>query len=242
MLCKTRAIVLKVVKYSETSLVVKMYTEQFGLRSFLIRSVRKKHPKNSPNLFQPLSLIEIVFLNKGNTGLVIPKEVTSLYHFKAIPFDVIKSSMILFLNELIYRSIREEEHNQEFFEFLFDSVIYFDTTETKISNAHIIFALQLTKHLGFFPYGEFSSGSPYFLLREGTFNKFTPENDFYLNQSESELLDALLKISIEDSHTLELSSAKRKRILEIIILYYQLHLIGFGDIKSLEVLSQLFHS
>ena len=74
MLCKTRAIVLKTVKFSETSLVVKLYTEQFGLKSFLVRGVRKKHARNSPNLFQPLSLIEVVFINKPGEGLIIPKE------------------------------------------------------------------------------------------------------------------------------------------------------------------------
>ncbi|MEI6123798.1 MAG: DNA repair protein RecO [Bacteroidota bacterium] len=241
MLCKTRAIVLKVIKYSESSLVAKMYTEQAGLKSFLVRSVRKRRPVNSPNLFQPLSIIEVVFLNKETGGLIIPKEITSAHHFGSIPFDVGKGSMILFLNELIYRSIREEEANPEFFAFLVHSIIFLDTTTEKTANAHIIFALQLTRFLGFFPLGNFAPERPYFLLRDGVFGKFLPDNDFYLKQHEAQLWDVLLKTKLEESHLLQLSSAKRKRLLEIIILYYQLHLIGFGEIKSLEILIQLFH-
>ena len=242
MLCKTRAIVLKTVKFSETSLVVKLYTEQFGLKSFLVRGVRKKHARNSPNLFQPLSLIEVVFIHKPGDGLIIPKEINSWHHFQTIPFDVIKSSIVLFLNELIYRSIREEEANPDFFTFLAHSVVYIDASNEQVFNAHIVFTLHLTHYLGFFPLGNFSPEKPYFMLREGVFSKFISEDDFYVNQQESELLDVLIRTNMEDSHTLELSSAKRKRILEIIILYYQLHLIGFGEIKSLEVLSQLFHA
>jgi DNA repair protein RecO (recombination protein O) len=242
MLCKTIAIVLKTIKYSETSLVVKAYTADYGLRSFLVRSVRKKHAKNSPNLFQPLSLLEIVFIDKEGSGLIIPKDIASWQHFSSIPFDVYKSSVVLFMNELIYRSVHEEEANPAFFQFLLKSLIYIDGTQNRVSNAHLVFALQLTRFLGFFPFGNFSPSQPYFLLREGVFSKFAPEDELSLSQEESQWFDRLSLTGLENCHELEISNATRSRLLEVIILYYQLHLIGFGDIKSLDVLNQVFHS
>jgi DNA repair protein RecO (recombination protein O) len=242
MLCKSQAIVLKTIKFSETSLVVKAYTGQFGLKSFLVRSVRKKHAKNSPNLFQPLSLLEVVFIDKEGSGLIIPKEIASWQYFKTIPFDVYKSSIVLFMNELIYRSVHEEEANPDLFQFLCQSLVFIDNSENKVANAHLVFSLQLTKFLGFFPLGRFSAAKPYFLLREGVFSKYSPADEFSLDQDESELFDSLINIDQERSHEIDITNATRNRMLEIIILYYQMHLIGFGDIKSLEVLNQVFHS
>lgn len=102
MISTTKAIVLKSVKYSESSVIVKMYTELFGLKSFIIRGVRKKHAKISANLLQPLSLVEVVFVNKEKDQLFIPRELSSWYQFTSIPFDVVKSSQAIFINELIY--------------------------------------------------------------------------------------------------------------------------------------------
>ncbi len=242
MLCKSRAIVLKTIKYSETSLVVKAYTEQFGLKSFLVRGVRKKHSKNSSNLFQSLHIIEIVFPEKQSSSLIIPREISPGYSFHSIPFDLHKSSVILFMNELIYRSVHEEEPNPELFQFLYHSIVNIDETQNRVANAHLVFSFQLTMYLGFSPLGGFTPEKPYFLLREGVFSKYSPEDDFSLNQDESELLYSLLTADLENCHLIEISGTARNRMLEIIILYYQLHLIGFGEIKSLDVLNQVFHS
>jgi DNA repair protein RecO (recombination protein O) len=146
------------------------------------------------------------------------------------------------MNELLYRSVHEEEANPELFQFLLESIVYIDTTQERISNAHLVFAFQLTKHLGFAPLGGFSPEKPYFLLREGVFSKYSHEDDFSMNQEESKLIDNIINLEIEKSQELEISNSIRNRMLEIIVLYYQLHLIGFGEIKSLEVLNQVFHS
>jgi len=242
MISTTRAIVLKTVKYSESSVIVKMYTELFGLKSFLIRGVRKKHAKVSANLLQPLSLTEVVFVNKEKDQLHIPKELSSWYQFTTLPFDVVKTSQAIFINELIYRSVREEETNPEFFKFLANSIILVDQVQAAQGNLHIAFALHLTRYLGFFPLGSYAPQTPYFLLKEGVFAKFKPADDFFLNQQDSELFDKFLKTTLEDSGNIKISSETRKKLLGEIIMYYQLHHIGFGEIKSLEVLSQLFHN
>lgn len=242
MLCKSPAIVLKTTNFSETSLVVKAYTQHYGLKSFLVRSVRKKHAKNSPNLFQPLSLLEIVFIGKETSELIVPKEINSYHPFSTIPFDVHKSSVILFINELIYRSVHEEEANPRLFQFLLDSLLFIDTTPHSVSNIHLVFSVQLTRFLGFFPFGNFSPEQPWFLLHEGIFSKYAPAGELALTQEESHLFDTLIRVDLETSHQVEMSNSARNRMLQIIIHYYQLHLIGFGEIKSLDILNQVFHS
>lgn len=242
MLCKSHAIVLRTTKFSETSLVVKAYTERYGLKSFLVRSVRKKHAKNSANLFQPLSLLEVVYTDKEGSGLIIPKEISAWQHYHTIPYDVYKSSIVLFINELIYRSVHEEEANPDLFNFLVEALIFIDKSTQSVSNVHLIFSLQLTKQLGFFPLGRFSPEKPYFLLREGVFSKYTSEDGSYLNQDESQLFVKLMDAHLENGHEIDITNDARNRMLSTIILYYKTHLIGFGEIKSLEVLNQVFHS
>ncbi|HOV10232.1 MAG TPA: DNA repair protein RecO [Bacteroidales bacterium] len=241
MISTTKAIVLKTVPYSETSVVVKMYTERFGLKSFLIRGVRKKHARISANLLQPLCLNEVVFVNKEKDQLHIPKEMAPCYQFTSLPFDVTKSSQALFINELLYRSIREEEANPDFFNFIFQNILLIDQLANTRGNLHIAFALHLTRYLGFFPLGNFSPQTPYFLLKEGVFGKFKPADDFFINQQEAEVFDRFLHTSVEDSVHIKLSASQRNMLLEKIILYYQIQHIGFGEIKSMAVLTQLFH-
>lgn len=241
MISKTRAIVLKTVKYSESSVVVKMYTELFGIKSFIVRGVRKKHSKISANLLQPLCINEVVFINNERDQLHTPREIAAWYQFTSLLFDVVKSSQTIFINELLYRSIREEEANPDFFNFLIQNIIYIDQAKPVTANFHITFSLQLTKYLGFYPLGNYAPSTPYFLLQEGTFNKLPTSDDFFLDQHYSELFDKFLKTAPENSGVIKLSSETRKVLLEKIILYYQLHHIGFGEIKSLDVLSQIFH-
>ena len=211
------------------------------MKTFFIRGVRKKNAKISANLLQPLCLNEVVFNNNEKNQLYIPKEISAWYQFTTLPFDVIKSSQALFINELIYRSVREEEANPGFFNFLIQNIIYLDQSTPAQANLHIVFALHLTKFLGFYPLGSFSPQKPYFLLKEGIYSKFKTSGDCYLDQQQSELFDKLLKSTPEESGQIKLSSDTRKKILEKIMLYYQLHHIGLGEIKSLEVLSEVFH-
>lgn len=171
MISTTRAIVLKTVKYSESSVIVKMYTELFGLKSFLIRGVRKKHAKVSANLLQPLSLTEVVFVNKEKDQLHIPKELSSWYQFTTLPFDVVKTSQAIFINELIYRSVREEETNPAFFNFLASSIIQVDQAQAAQGNLHIAFALHLTKFLGFFPLGSYVPADTLFSAKRRRFRQ-----------------------------------------------------------------------
>ena len=155
MLHKTRGIALHTVKFSETSIIAKIYTELFGLQSYLIKGIRKQHSRIKPGLFQPLTILDLTVYHKETGSLQSLKEVHNLYPYQSLPFDIMKSSIALFMNELIYKSIREEEPNQELFDFLFDACIDLDSLPIKHHLVPSVIYFKIDKIPGFYA----SSGS-----------------------------------------------------------------------------------
>lgn len=236
MLHKTRGIVLHSIKYSDTSNIVKIYTEAFGLQSYLVRGVRKARSKTKAGQFQHLSLLDLIVYQKEKKEIQNLKEVRSNYLFQSIPFDIVKSSLALFINELLYKSIREEEANPELFEFLYESVKSLDRMENSPVNFHLIFALKLTKYLGFFPHGSFDQERQFFDLHEGVFQSEQPAHADFLRPPISEHFDHFLQSEYEFSDKIRISNAIRQEVLNAILLYYQAHIPGFKAMKSVEVL------
>ena len=167
--------------------------------------------------------------------------------YQTIPFDIRKSSVALFVNELVYKAIREEEANPELFEFLWKSCLKLDETNEPVSNFHLFFALQLCRHLGIFPQMNYSNQFPIFNMREGLFQSSIPEHLHYLDPGNSRRFNELLELcSLEEMRNSELahwrnnenilSAEVRDRLLENILQYYQLHLPGFKGLQSHHVL------
>ena len=129
MLTTTKGIVFHQIKYSETSVIAKIYTLEFGLQSYLLKGVRSKKSKISPALLQHLSLLEIVSNHKENSDLQYVSELRSAHQYNSIPFNIVKSSITVFVNELSYKAIREEETNPHIFEFIYDDMRWLDLSE-----------------------------------------------------------------------------------------------------------------
>ncbi|MFZ4523210.1 MAG: DNA repair protein RecO [Bacteroidales bacterium] len=244
MLHSTNGIVFHSLKYSETSIIVKIYTELFGLQSYLVKGIRNAKSKIKPGLFQPLTLLDLVVYHKEKQSLQSVKEVHLAHPFKSIPFDIRKSSVALFINELVYKAIREEEANPELFVFLWQACLDLDDTEESVSDFHICFAIRLCEHLGISPRNNYSETSPVFNLREGVFQSSIPGHPHYLLPPQSHLFSRLLE-SVNDGESQHSEKrngdifpdhASRNRILETILLYYQLHLPGFHGVQSHHIL------
>ncbi|RME94235.1 MAG: DNA repair protein RecO, partial [Bacteroidetes bacterium] len=151
MLLKTRAIVFRTYKYGETSLIVELYTEQKGLRKYIIGGVRSAKARTSAGLLQLMSLIEVVAYEREDKDLNRLKEVRPAYLFQSIPFDVRKGAIGLFMVEIARKAIREREPNAALFHFLFQSFRYLDQTTQGNSNLHLSFLLELSRYLGIAP-------------------------------------------------------------------------------------------
>lgn len=251
MLHSTRGIVFHSLKYSESSLIVKIYTGLFGLQSYLFKGIRNPKSRIKPGLFQPLTLLDLVVYHKERHSLQSVKEVRLAHPYQSIPYDIRKSSVALFINELVYKAIREEEPNPSLFEFLWSSCLHLDETEISVSDFHLFFALQLCHHLGIFPQINYSKLCPVFNLREGLFQSSIPEHPHYLDPELSRRFNELLEVcsmeEIENNETAKwrngetiLSAEARRHLLETILLYYQLHLPGFRGMQSHHVLHTVF--
>ena len=238
MLHKSRGIILASSEFGETSLVVQIYTELFGVQSYIINSVRKKHARIHSNIFQPLTPVDLVIYHKERPGLQRISDIRPNPPLENIPFDVFKSSMVFFLDEVLYKSIREVESNSALFDFIFNSITWLDGPQPAGSDFHLLFLLQLSRYLGFSPSQNYTSDKNIFNLREGTFQSSYPNHPHFISPPLSGYFAAL--INSEYSFSLNISSAERRMLIVFMLEYFELHIEGFGKVKSHKVLEQVW--
>lgn len=240
MLQKTRGLILRTTDYSETSLVVKIYTEDFGLQSYIVNSVRKKNAKVRSGLFEPLTQVELVAYHKESGGLQRISEIRNAVRYMNIPFDPVKSSMVLFLNELLFRSLREGEGDPALYNYLSKSLEILDLQSPVSNSFHFSFLLGLTRHLGFQPNGVFDAETPYFDLQGGCFCQEPPAHPHYLDRQESSLLDELMRTPMSGQQSPLMEPSVKRKLLDRMVEYFRLHVAGFGEIKSHKVLEEVW--
>jgi len=239
MIINTKAIVISSIKYGDHHLIVKCFTELEGAKSYLLRGIlSSKKKKIKAAYFQPLTQLNIVANHKSNQTLHTIKEVEINNHYSSIPIDIYKQSIVLFLSEILNYSIQEEEENGPLFNYLESAFSWLDTSKNS-SNFHLVFLLNLTKYLGFYPELN-NSDYNYFDLSEGNFTNQLPKFNFIKGNDLIEFRK-LLGINFDAIETIKFNSRSRQQVLSILIQYYELHLNGFRKPKSLEVLKALFH-
>jgi len=235
MLVKTTGIVFRSVKFSETSIITDIFTEELGLRSYIISGVRSKRAKVSAGLLQVMSLVETVVYHREDKDLCRIKEIKAAYLFESIPFHIQKGAIGLFLLEIMQKTIKEREKNQPLFTFLFNTIRYLDETKNPIYNFHLAVMIKLSAYLGFFPSGNYTRQTPFFDMQEGRFTTVIPLNN-YLEEELSQLLGIFLKTSIEDAHQIKLSRQNRERLLTGLISYYRFHVEDLPEINAHKIL------
>tara|TARA_B110000003_G_scaffold42848_2_gene40228 strand:- start:38151 stop:38876 length:726 start_codon:yes stop_codon:yes gene_type:complete len=234
----TKAIVMSAIKYSDTSLIVKLYTKESGLVTYLLKGIlNSKKGKLRTAYFQPLLQLSIIYnhLEKRNLQIINEAKVIHLYH--TIHNSFIKQSIVLFLSEILTSAIREEENNSFLYNYLETSFIWFDSNH-QISNFHLLFLLNLTKFLGFYP-DLSDSHKEGFHLREGIFTEDL-QDKYIIREFELIQFKKLLGINFDEIRDISFSKTERQRLLQILIRYFQLHLDGFKIPKSLAVLETVF--
>lgn len=239
MLHKTSGVILHTVKYSESSLIVKILSPDLGVKSYIINGVRSKKSKFRTSLFQPLSLVEMVVSHKEKANLQRISDIGILYPYSDIPVNVVKSSLLLFLEELLYKAIKEQHTDESIFEFIKNSLQLLDLTPESCANFHLFFMVQLSRNLGFFPEGRYSSATPVFDMLEGRFTGQLPVHSHYIDETLSKLLSELTKTEYVNTQQLQLTHIQRKQLLQALMHFYRLHIEGFGEMKSHEILEQV---
>ncbi|MDB5116096.1 MAG: repair protein RecO [Mucilaginibacter sp.] len=240
MLHKTRGIVLKTTDYGENSVIVQVFTEKLGLQSYIINGVKKPKAKISRNMLQPLHLLDMVVYHKNTGNVQRIAELKNSPVLQTIPYDIIKSSIALFLNEVLYKSIRQQTADENLFDFVFSAIEWLDHQTTALANFHLLFLIQLTRYLGFYPDRNRANDADYFDLKNGVFNRYKPESVLYLSPPHTQNFSRLLQCSFENLAELKFTNDERRYLIAKLLEYYSLHIEGFGNIRSHEVLEEVF--
>ena len=225
MLHKTKGIVISFVKYKETSIIVKIYTEAFGIQTYIENGVRSAKGKNKIALLQPLTLLDLVVYHDTKKEIHRISEIKCLYPYHTITVDIKKSSLSIFINEVLNNSLKEHSENTPLFNFLEDSLKYLDQNEEQIENFHLYFLINYCFYLGFGPESE-----------DDVVNQLN-EHAIPVNSEEKKLIKELIQQDFGTS--LQISKALRIKVLELILLYYKIHVEGFGNLRSMGVLKEV---
>jgi len=237
---KTRGIVLQTVKYSESSVIVRIYTERLGLVSYIVKGVRSARSSSKAALLRPLTLLEMDVTHRENRGLQNIKEYKRAYNYSSLPFDTVKSSIALFMLEVISKSLKEHDANEEMFEFVFECFRHLDEVDKVNPDFHLQFLVHYSAYLGFAPHGEYSADTAYFDMQEGSFTSYKGMSSLTLDKNVSETLSGLASTSILESPSIRITRQARRDMLHQLLKYYSLHLEGFIGLRSPEVLEMIF--
>lgn len=239
MLTKNNSIVLSKLKYRDHDLIVKCYTEQRGLVSYMLRGVLKSKKGLSKTVYyQALSQLQIEENYKPNQSLHFIKEVKFSYIYKSLHTNIYKSSIVLFLSEILSNVLKEEEKNEDLFHFISAALQYLDN-EDQFSNFHLLFLLKLTRYLGFQP-ENVNTNDPYFNLESGIFEGIN-HGIYSVSGENLTLLKRLLGTNFDTLNTVKINGKQRQEFLNMLLYYFELHLGNFKNPKSLQVLNEVFH-
>lgn len=236
-LIRTRGIVFHKLSYSDNSLIVKIYTEELGIRSYVVRGIRARRSGRASALFSPLALLDLIVYERSNRDLQHLKEVKLDEPYINIPFDEARHSILLFINEILYRCIREEEANPGMFAYLRTTLLRLDDPLVSVGNFHLAFLMEMSQFLGFSPEDNHSPINSCFSLREGCFRPHTALDDSLTDAASGSLFARLMR---EGEHITGMNAASRRLLLQQLLDYYRHHLEGMGEIRSHLVLEQVF--
>ncbi|MGO4913478.1 DNA repair protein RecO [Leeuwenhoekiella sp. W20_SRS_FM14] len=238
MLVTTRALVISALKYGEADLIVKCFTEEAGLKSYLLRSILKsKKGKLRTAMFQPATQLEIVAMHKDKGTLESIREAKVLQPYVSLHTDILKSSIVLFLSEMLRNVIQEEEENRPLYSYLEHAFMWLDL-HTHTANFHLLFLLELTKYLGFYP-DTSNIDLPNFNLESGNFERI--ETLYSISEENLDTLKSLLGTNFDALSGIKLNQKRRAAFVNMLLSYYELHLHSFKKPRSLAVLSTLFN-
>ena len=239
MISKTEAIVLRIIPYSDKASIATLYTREYGLVAYMVYGLSSKKSSVRSSCFIPLSIIEITASHFPNRNIQQLKEAKVSHSLTDIYCHPLKNALAMFIAELLFKSLKYSESETHLYDFLQDAILKLDSQQSSVANFHLVFMSQLSFFLGFSPNTELDSAS-YFDLLHGEFTHAKPLHDHYINKDLTQLFASLLKLDLDDSDALKIGRATRNQILDLLIQYYQLHIPEFGNLKSLDVLRELF--
>lgn len=237
---KTRAIVLHTFKYGETQMITEMLTAECGRISCITRLPSRRGGKIKKQYFQTLSILDVVLDINKRSNLHRISEASPVYAFTSIPFNPVKMSITMFVAEFIRNAARMEQSDAPTFDYIANSIMWLDGCEGHFANFHLVFMMRMSIFLGFYPNLEDYRNGDWFDMRTGCFCGSMPLHHDRLNPDEAARMGTLLRMSFATMHLFKMSRDERNRMVELIMKYYRAHIPGFPDLRSHDILKELF--
>lgn len=239
MLVKSTGIILRSLKYGETSLILDIYSRDYGLNSYIIGGVRNKKSKTQAGLCQIMSLVEFVAYHKNTKSLFRIKEISSAHLYRRIPFEILRRSVGMFMTEVLKNVVKEDEENPELFDFIYNWFLFLDQSTDSVSNLHLLFLLELAEQIGIQPRDNYSMNNPIFDLMDGQFIRDLPDHHYFLDAEDSEHLYDMMMQERSDVHELPLTNTQRRLLLDKLIQFYKLHVDSMKDLLTYPILNEI---
>ena len=239
MLGKTRGVILHTVKFGDHGLIVTLYTVEYGRQSYIMNAVRGTKSGNKAAILQPLFILEAEVYLKKSREIQRMKEFRLVNPYVSIPFDIRKSTQMLFLAEILYRILQEEERNPGLYHFIEHSLLFFDLMEEGVSHFHLWFLAHLTEYLGIYP-GMESGSKGWFDMKTGNIVTREPLHSAFMNPETTEFLKMILSLDINQLNVIRINSTQRNLLMEKLLDYLHLHFENLGHLKSWPVLKAVF--
>lgn len=234
-----QGIVLQSIRYGDNSLIVKVFTRSLGLRSYMVKGAFNHNSKSRAALFQNLHLINYVEAgkpNKSSLGYMKDVQLTTVY--QTIPFVMNKSAILMYVSELLSKTLTEQEQNEALYDFIERSLLWLDLVHENYANFPMFFTLELTRHLGFYPKNNHETGYCFDMM-EGSFAHDYPIHPYYFDAEAGTTLSQLLNTGIDEACRIPLNVSQRRALLDGLIVFMRLHAPVMNDFHSHEVLKMV---
>lgn len=237
---KTKAIVLRTVKYGESRIIVDLLTREAGRVSMVCQLTKSGKGKIKKQLLQPMTMLDVAFDYRKNIRLQHFQDLRIGQVYRSLLFDPYKLSITLFLAEFLIYATRDETDNRQLYDFIETSLLWLDNADGGFANFHLVFMLRISLFIGFYPNLDDYHEGCWFDLREGCFTPLRPSHNDCLKPDEAARMRTIMRMSLDNMHLFRMSRVERNRCAEIILYYYRLHQSDFPELRSIEVLKELF--
>lgn len=236
---KTQGFVLQSIRYGDTSLIVKCFTLEKGLQTYLVKGVRGKNSKYRVALFQPLTFLRYVSNNKPTkSGIGYIKDIEIFYSFKSVATSLNKSAIIIYLSDLLSHTLTQQEPNEPLYSFVHHSLEWLDLKESGYANFPLYFTLELCRFLGFYPRAN-NQTNGFFDMMEGQFVASMPVHPYCLDAENSRMLSRLMGVGIDEAGAMAMTGLQRNALLDGLLTFMRLHAPVLKDLRSHEVLREV---
>lgn len=238
---KTRGIIFSVTPYNDSVSIAHVYTELFGPVAYFIPKAKGKSKKNnSSSIFHHLALLDLEVEHKNLREIHRIKESKANPPLLSLLSNPVKSTISLFLAEFLLRVVREAQPNEPLFNFLTQSIRLLDLSESNYANFHLVFITKVSRFLGFYPDTSDYQQGAYFDMRNAQFVRYKPSHPHFLNPDESTDFARILRMNYQNMHLFRFSREERRAVIDRTLEFYRIHLNNFPDLKSLDILHEVF--